>query len=136
MQDHLFTLGHTQGQQLTEECTREALYILDIIQEAHIVMAETLEVLFTDGIQDTHIVMAETLEVLLVTDKTQIQSQIQTQIQSQIQTQIQKIHVAVADGRNTNSLYSVGEHKMPSIFSKWMTFKKVNKLFLKTQLYY
>jgi hypothetical protein len=111
MQDHHFTLGHTQGQQLIEECTLEALYILDIIPEAHIVMAGTLEVTFTDGIQDTHIAMAGMLEALLVTDKTLIQSLIQ-----KLQTQIPKIHVAVTKGRKINNSLSAGAYKKASIF--------------------
>jgi hypothetical protein len=64
MQDHHFTLRHTQGQQLTKDCTQEALDILDIIQEAHVTVAGTLEVLFTDSMQETYIAMAGTLEVL------------------------------------------------------------------------
>lgn len=83
MQDHHFTLRHTQGQQLTKDRTQAALYIMDIIQEAHLAMAGTREVLFTDGIQEIHIAMAGTREVHIVTDK----------------TQIQEIHVAVAGRR-------------------------------------
>lgn len=109
MQDHHFTLDHTQGQQLIEECTLEALYILDIIPEAHIVMAGTLEVTFTDGIQDTHIAMAGMLEALLVTDKT-------LGLIQKLQTQIPKIHVAVTRGRKINNSLSAGAYKKASIF--------------------
>lgn len=91
MQDHQFTRGHTQGLHLTKDRTREALYIEDIIQEAHATMAVTLEVLLVTGIQGTHIAMVRTLEVLLVTDKTQTQK---------IQTQ--KIRAAVVGNNNYN----------------------------------